>query len=110
MGSVTDKTGRDADQFRTITEGGRTYREPVLSRRHRTAMLTDLGDAVASEDSWTVISRLYCAGWSYRLIAQFCGIGNEDVRDALVSKGRSLASRLPAGHDGREPQPDRSAG
>ena len=94
MGRVTDKTGRDADEFRTITEGGRAFREPVLSVRHRREMLADLGEAVAAEDPWEVISRLYCAGWSYRLIAQFAGIGNEDVREALVSNGQSLAGAV----------------
>ena len=94
MGRVTDKTGRDADEFRIITEGGRELREPVLSARHRQEMLRDLGEAIATEDPWEVISRLYCAGWSYRLIAQFAGIGNEDVREALVSNGQSLAGAV----------------
>jgi hypothetical protein len=56
-------------------------------------MLLDLGDAIALEDPWEVISRLYRAGWSYRLIAQFGGMSNEDVRDALMTSGRSLAVR-----------------
>jgi len=94
MGDMTDKTGRDADEFRTVTGGGQTFREPVLSARYRQEMLRDLGDAVAAEDPWEVISRLYCAGWSYRLIAQFAGMGNEDVREALLSNGRSLAGAV----------------
>lgn len=90
--TAIDRTGLDAGQFRTFTEDGRTFREPVLDVKHRQAMLGDLGDAIASEDPREVISRLYRAGWSYRLIAQFCGMSNEDVREALASNGRSLVA------------------
>ena len=85
---AVDKTGLDAAEFRTFTEDGRTFREPVLGDAHRQEMLRDLGGA--PEDPWEVISRLYRAGWSYRLIAQFCGMSNEDVSMALTSCGRSL--------------------
>lgn len=94
---AVDKTGADAAEFRTFTGNGRTLREPVLDTEHRQAMLRDLGDAIALEDPWEVISRLYRAGWSYRLIAQFAGMSNEDVRDALISGGRSLAAASQGG-------------
>ena len=87
---MTDKTGADAAEFRTFTRDGRTFREPVITEAHRAEMRLDLGAAIGSEDPWVIISRLYGAGWSYRLIAQFCGLGNEDVQEALISNGRSL--------------------
>jgi hypothetical protein len=88
---VTDKTGADAAEFRAFTEDGRTFREPVITEAHKQEMRRDLGAAIGSEDPWVIISRLYGAGWSYRLIAQFCGMGSEDVSAALFSNGRSLA-------------------
>jgi DNA-directed RNA polymerase specialized sigma24 family protein len=83
---MTDKTGCDAAEFRTITEGGRTFREPVLTGAHRQEMLRDLGGAV--EDPQEVIIRLYRAGWSYRLIAQFCGMSNEEALTVIVEPVR----------------------
>ena len=87
---MTDKTGADATEFRTFTHDGRTFREPVITEAHRQEMRRDLGAAIGAEDPWVVISGLYGAGWSYRLIAQFCGMSNEDVSAALFSNGRSL--------------------
>ena len=87
---MTDKTGADATEFRTFTEDGRTFREPVITEAHKQEMRRDLGAAIGAENPWVVISGLYGAGWSYRLIAQFCGMGNEDVQEALISNGRSL--------------------
>ena len=87
---MTDRTGADATEFRTFTEDGRTFREPVITEAHRKEMRSDLGAAIGAEDPWVIISRLYGAGWSYRLIAQFCGLGSEDVQEALISNGRSL--------------------
>ena len=86
MGRMSDKTGCDAAEFRTITEDGRTFREPVLTDEHRRDMLRDLGGA--PEDPREVVHRLYRAGWSYRLIAQFCGMGSEEAREMLVSRER----------------------
>lgn len=87
---MADKTGADAAEFRTFTQDGRTFREPVITEAHRREMRRDLGPAIGSEDPWTVISLLYRKGWSYRLIAQFCAMSNEDVQEALISSGRSL--------------------
>jgi len=39
---AVDKTGRDATEFRTFTEGGRTFREPVITEAHRRAMAAEL--------------------------------------------------------------------
>ena len=87
---MTDKTGADAAEFRAFTRDGRTFREPVITEANRAEMRLDLGAAIGSEDPWVIISRLYGAGWSYRLIAQFSGMSNEDVQEALISNGRSL--------------------
>ena len=67
---------RGVDETRTITEGGRQFREPVMS----------------ADDMWGMIRALYSAGWSYRLIAQFCGMSSEAVGDALVSNGASVGA------------------
>ena len=79
---MSDKTGADAAEFRTFTEGGRTFREPVITDEHRREMLRDLGGA--PEDPREVVRRLYRAGWSYRLIAQFCGMGSGEALEMLV--------------------------
>lgn len=98
MGGVTDKTGMDATEFRTVTEDGQTFREPVITGLHRREMASELllpdlhGPDLPEGRWWWAIDRLYFTGWSYRLIAQFLGMGNEDVRDALTTNGRSLAS------------------
>ena len=94
---MTDKTGADATEFRTFTEDGRTFREPLITDGHRREMaagllLPDLhGPDLPADRRWWAIDRLYAEGWSYRLIAQFLGMSNEDVRMALISNGRSLA-------------------
>ena len=67
---MTDKIGRDCAEFRVTPEG----RRPVLDAAHK----------------WAMIRELYGTGWSYRLIAQFCGMSDEDMREALASNGASL--------------------
>ena len=59
----------DGVETRLVVENGRTVREPVLNEAHRILMTRDL----------------YRAGWSYRLIAQFCGSTNEEVTAILMS-------------------------
>ena len=94
---MTDKTGADAAEFRTFTEGGRTFREPVITEAHRQEMAAGLllpglhRPDLPAVRRWWAIDRLYAEGWSYRLIAQFLGMSNEDVSAALMSAGRSLA-------------------
>lgn len=67
---MTDKLGRDCTEFQMISEG----RIPVLDAARK----------------WAMISDLYGTGWSYWLIAQFCGMTAEDMREALASNGESL--------------------
>src|SRR5579859_602466 len=96
MGGVIDKIGADAAEFRTITEDGRTFREPVITDGQQREMAAELllpdlhGPDLPAGRRWWAIDRLYFTGWSYRLIAQFLGMGSEDVREALTSNGRSL--------------------
>ena len=93
---AVSKIGADATEFRTFTEGGRTLREPLITEAHRREMALDLllpdlnGPDLPPERRWWAIDRLYFTGWSYRLIAQFLGMSNEDVQQAIISCGRSL--------------------
>lgn len=74
-GDDVDRIGTTSTEFRDA-DG---HREPVMTSYHKWAMIRDL----------------YAAGWSYRLIAQFCGMPSEMVREALASNGRSITGSTP---------------
>lgn len=73
--SGVDKAGRDCAERRPTPDGVGQY--PVIDADHR----------------WAMIAELYQSGWSYWLIAQFCGMDPKECREALFTGGASMGAR-----------------